>query len=111
MSDFEVKLFKSKSYYKGTVDSYYKKKPENWQLRPLVVQQSTDKFTKIEIFQRDHWLCQICYKKINNKMSFPHPDSATLDHIIPICKGGKHTKDNVQCAHWKCNKKKSTATE
>ena len=27
----------------------------------------------------------------------------TLDHIIPLSKGGSHTWDNVQLAHMGCN--------
>lgn len=27
----------------------------------------------------------------------------TLDHIIPLSKGGTHTWDNVQLAHMSCN--------
>lgn len=32
---------------------------------------------------------------------------ATIDHIIPLSKGGTHTYNNVQLAHYICNSKKS----
>jgi 5-methylcytosine-specific restriction endonuclease McrA len=31
----------------------------------------------------------------------------THDHIVPVSKGGKHTWDNAQLAHFECNTKKN----
>lgn len=31
---------------------------------------------------------------------------ASLDHIIPLSRGGHHTADNVQAAHLACNHRK-----
>jgi len=56
-----------------------------------------------EIFDRDNWICQICGGKVNKHLKWPHPKSASLDHVIPISKGGTHTRDNVQLAHLICN--------
>lgn len=50
--------------------------------------------------------CQICCCKV--VMSSVHrEDMATVDHIVPLSKGGLHVEDNVQLACWKCNTKKS----
>lgn len=57
----------------------------------------------LEIFERDNWICGICGEKIDKNLSYPHPMSASLDHIIPFSKGGTHTKDNVRATHLKCN--------
>lgn len=69
-------------------------------------------FEKIErpiVYERDGWVCQICgaptHKTYNNKDML----SPTLDHIIPVSKGGAHVYDNVQCAHLLCNIRKSDA--
>lgn len=61
------------------------------------------------VYERDGWKCGICGRKVNPKTKFPHPMSATLDHIIPLAKGGTHTWDNVQCAHYTCNCRKRTS--
>lgn len=59
------------------------------------------------VFDRDGWRCGICGKKVNRKASPPALDSPTMDHIVPISKGGTHTLDNLQCAHFGCNCRKS----
>ena len=59
-----------------------------------------------EIFDKNNWVCGICGKKVNRKLKYPNPLSATLDHKIPLSLGGKHNKENVQLAHWICNIRK-----
>ena len=41
-------------------------------------------------------------------LKYPHPMSKCIDHIIPIARGGHPSDiDNLQRAHWTCNRKKS----
>ena len=40
---------------------------------------------------------------MNADLAYPHPHSATLDHIVPLAAGGAHSYANVQCAHFICN--------
>lgn len=56
-----------------------------------------------EIFARDGWRCGICGKKVKRFAQVPDPLAPTIDHIVPVSKGGEHTKQNVQCAHFLCN--------
>lgn len=59
-----------------------------------------------ELIKRDGGICQICGKPVNeNDVIKGHirKDYPTVDHIIPMSKGGTHTWDNVQLAHMKCN--------
>lgn len=37
------------------------------------------------------------------------PLSASIDHIVPIAKGGSHTRENVQIAHLFCNIEKNSS--
>jgi len=57
----------------------------------------------MEIYFRDNGRCGICGKKIKYNLPILHPKALTLDHIIPIAKGGEHSKKNVQVAHRICN--------
>jgi len=52
--------------------------------------------------------CGICGHPVDFSLKTPHPMSATIDHIIPIAKGGHPSDiDNLQLAHWTCNRQKS----
>ena len=54
-------------------------------------------------------LCGICGKPVDKTLPATHPLSASIDHIIPIAKGG-HPSDlsNLQLAHRACNREKGT---
>ena len=53
-------------------------------------------------------VCAICGRPVDMSLKAPDPMSPTVDHIIPINKGG-HPSDinNLQLAHWICNRMKS----
>lgn len=53
-------------------------------------------------------VCGICGRPVDKSLKYPHPMSPCIDHIIPIAKGG-HPSDinNLQLAHWTCNRQKS----
>jgi hypothetical protein len=55
------------------------------------------------VFKRDRWKCGICGKKTSKSKQVPHKRAPTLDHIIPMSKGGGHLYSNVQCACFECN--------
>jgi hypothetical protein len=60
-----------------------------------------------EIFKRDQWTCQLCGAKTPRKLRGTLEDRAPeLDHIIPLAKGGEHSRKNVQCTCRKCNQQK-----
>lgn len=53
-------------------------------------------------------ICGICGKPVDFSQKYPHPLSPCIDHIIPITKGGHPSDiDNLQLAHWTCNRQKS----
>lgn len=53
-------------------------------------------------------VCGICGKKVDKTVKYPNIMCPTVDHIIPIAKGG-HPSDmsNLQLAHFGCNRQKS----
>ena len=55
-------------------------------------------------------ICGICGKPVDFSYRAPHPLSPTVDHIIPISKGGHPSDiDNLQLAHRCCNRQKSNS--
>lgn len=60
-------------------------------------------FDRLEIFQRDGWICGLCELPVDPALSWPDPMSPSLDHIVPIALGGKHSRANAQCTHLTCN--------
>lgn len=62
-----------------------------------------ERFNRVEIYERDRWKCGICRRRINRKLRYPHPMSASLDHVIPVSQNGPHTRANVRASHLQCN--------
>ena len=66
-----------------------------------------ERVVDINIFERDDWVCQLCSKKVDKNLKWPHPLSKSIDHVIPITtEGSSHTEDNLQLAHLACNSRK-----
>lgn len=66
-----------------------------------------ERIDPVEVFIRDNWVCGICGKKVRQNAHYNHDHAATLDHIVPLAKGGAHAMSNVQCSHRACNLRKS----
>lgn len=56
-----------------------------------------------EVFKDDNYMCQLCGTAMDMSVKTPKPLAPTLDHIVPISKGGMHTRGNVTSAHFHCN--------
>ena len=56
-----------------------------------------ERFTRIEIWERDRGICHICGK-------YCDPNEWHLDHLIPLSRGGSHTRENVAVSHPRCNR-------
>lgn len=58
--------------------------------------------------------CYLCGGQMNPvsvRLGRTHdPLVATLEHRIPLSRGGTHTRENVSLAHYRCNSQKSTRT-
>lgn len=53
-------------------------------------------------------VCGICGKPVDKTIKYPDPMSPTVDHIIPLSKGGDPVAiENLQLAHRYCNRMKS----
>lgn len=62
-----------------------------------------ESFSKQQIIRRDNWRCQGCrrlVKPTSKPSSALHPN---VDHIVPLSRGGNHTKANCQLLCHQCN--------
>lgn len=67
-----------------------------------------ERFDPFEILERDNWTCQMCgIATPKEKRGHYSHDAPELDHIIPVSKGGLHTRMNTQCLCRECNADKS----
>lgn len=72
--------------------------------RARVKQAKVGEFFRIEqIAERDGWRCGICQRSVDAALTWPHPRSRSLDHIIPLSLGGEHSAANARLAHLHCN--------
>jgi len=62
-----------------------------------------ERFDKQAVYDRDGWVCQLCHLPVDRDLSWPDLGSASLDHRIPLSRGGAHAEGNVQLAHLGCN--------
>lgn len=67
---------------------------------------TTEVFDSAEIYERDAWICGLCGGEIDRTLRSPHPDSPSIDHIVPLALGGAHSRANTQAAHLGCNVRK-----
>lgn len=66
---------------------------EYWQPKNRV------RFNRKWVFLRDNYTCQYCAEEMS-------PKQCTIDHVVPISKGGKTTWHNVVTACYSCNNTK-----
>lgn len=98
------------SYYAAQRKAW-REKPENraaelerFARRRAKQRHASERFTPQEIFERDGWQCHLCGRKVPEDLTYPHPMSASLDHLVPLSlDGGEHTRANAACAHLRCN--------
>ena len=61
--------------------------------------QVSERINRRVVWEREGGRCHICDKHVPYKR-------ATLDHLIPLSKGGDHTYLNVRIAHGPCNSRR-----
>ena len=71
--------------------------------RYIETSSESERFTRLEVADRDNWICGLCHGPVDSTLKYPDPLSASLDHITPLSLGGLHIRANAQLAHLRCN--------
>lgn len=93
----EKKRTSLRSHYQRNKARYLDK----WQRRNALKHGATVALVNTDaIYDRDGWICQICKRPVIR-------GEESLDHIVPLSRGGSHEPRNVQLAHRQCNRVRS----
>ncbi|MBY0371579.1 HNH endonuclease [bacterium] len=57
------------------------------------------RFSRANVYLRDDHRCQYCYQRYTDR-------ELTLDHVMPVVRGGKKTWENIVTACIRCNQRK-----
>ena len=63
------------------------------------------KLDRFKIYHKARYRCYICDVRVEVTPKLVD-NQASLDHIIPLSKGGDHTYENTRCCCRKCNLEK-----
>jgi len=58
------------------------------------------------IYERDGGRCGICGDGVERSIRWPDQRAPSIDHIVPITRGGTDEAANLQLAHLRCNQAK-----
>jgi 5-methylcytosine-specific restriction endonuclease McrA len=58
-----------------------------------------EKIDRAALYARDNWICYRCERVCT-------PANITLDHVVPLTRGGSHTADNLRVCCRSCNSRK-----
>lgn len=119
----EQRLAYSRAYYEKNKErqlklnlEWQKKNPEVWReirYKSNLKRRAQKRTTSIEpispqkVFEVDMWICGLCYLDIDPTLKWPEEMSASIDHILPLSKGGGHMYSNLQASHYICNVRKN----
>jgi 5-methylcytosine-specific restriction endonuclease McrA len=64
--------------------------------------------TQMSIYERDKWTCQLCGQRVKYGGQYDTPFDrgpvcGSIDHILPVSRGGTHDEANLRVACKSCN--------
>jgi hypothetical protein len=59
----------------------------------------TEPYSREEIAERDGWRCHLCGARVSR-------ETWSIDHLVPVSRGGADTRENVRLAHLLCNSRR-----
>jgi len=84
--------------------SWETKVPAVVMVKEYIKKNAKVRFSNYNMFLRDQFTCQYCDEQL------PHRNKCTVDHVIPISKGGRTNWENCVTACSPCNGRKGNKT-
>jgi 5-methylcytosine-specific restriction endonuclease McrA len=78
----------------------------NRRRKHMIKAATVERVSPVKVFDRDNWTCWICATPTDPNAGVGTAQYPTLDHVIPLSKGGEHSYANVRCACHLCNSRK-----
>jgi 5-methylcytosine-specific restriction endonuclease McrA len=69
-----------------------------------------EEVSRDEVMRLSGWTCHLCGERIPKGAIWPEPLFGTVDHVVPLAKGGAHAYFNCKAAHLVCNCRKGAKT-
>lgn len=106
-SYWRVKAKAAGTYSNGSPEAKRRsdRKRTQWR-RAKLRDPAAEQIDRDDIGDRDGWGCGLCGSPVDQALTYPHPDSPSLDHVVPLSRGGLHVESNVQISHLTCNVRK-----
>ena len=82
-----------------TSPSWETRVPAVVMIKKFVKKKSKVRFSKYNVMLRDNFQCQYCFVDLKRS-------TATMDHVLPISKGGRTTFENIVTSCQPCNTSK-----
>lgn len=95
----------------ASIEARMRHRARNQARRALVTGAAVEVFSPLDVYERDAWTCGLCGAAILPELRFPDPGSVSLDHIVPLSKGGLHSLENSRAAHLHCNSSRGNRDE
>jgi len=61
----------------------------------------------LDLWKLQNGHCYYCNRFMLLEAKNSDPLKVTIDHVIPLCKGGHHSRSNIVLACWECNIRKN----
>lgn len=87
-------------------ESWETKVPAVIMMKQMLRRKRTPRFSRYNLYLRDMFTCQYCNSTYHTQQL-----NLTLDHVLPISKGGRTSWENIVAACKPCNSKKANHTD
>lgn len=65
-----------------------------------------DQVVLAALIERDGLTCSWCEQPIDLTLTWPHNMYRSIDHVVPVSKGGEHSLENTRLLHFACNSRR-----